>query len=351
MTMDKLGRVFVREWTVGNMPRRPRLSVSTEVRELMAASAKTGDELGHGVAHRMGGGVSAANLRNQNKHANRAQRGVEEVLVAVHNRGHQVRARLTDIFNAGNTSSRPDSFIVDWWVDGRRQTPWEFSNSAEAADTLIPRDIKNQLHTLLGYQIPDTLAGLAAMGLPGPATEQPEQAANQSSGLDQNLPDSYQHTDWTPSCTDRSGTNSCFWDYWEDGDDGIYHHTMAIGADRALDTAFEWRFGSVPRRDNFEIWVRIPPQDEVKNPPYATTVTYYVKDSRDIEWSFTVDQRAVSRSGGGWVVAAGGWTLQGTVVIKVYDNRGNAPTYFGLPHNQKHLARFAADGIRLYSPG
>ena len=161
----------------------------------------------------------------------------------------------------------------------------------------------------------------------------------------------YQQTDWTPICTDRIAPDSCFWDYWSDGDDGIYHHTMAIAQNRSRDNTFEWRFQSVPYRENYEILVRIPPRDEVQNPPYASTVTYYVTDSRNIEWSFTIDQRAESGAGGGWITAVQDWNLQGTVVIRVHDNRGNTPTYHGLPDNQKHLARYAADAIRLYSPG
>ena len=161
----------------------------------------------------------------------------------------------------------------------------------------------------------------------------------------------YQLTDWTPICTDRDISDSCFWDYWADGDDGIYHHTMAIDEDQPLDNTFEWQFDSVPQRDNYEIRVRIPPQDQVKNPPYATTVTYYVRDSRGTEWYFTVDQRAASSAGGGWITVARNWDLQGTVVITVYDNRGNRPTHHNLPDDQKHRARYAADAIRLYSPG
>ena len=427
-TMDELGRIVSSEWIVRNVPEHLRHSRYTGgLKELMANSGKAGDDYAHRVAHSTGGPMSTSNFRPQHGNANRkAQKGAEEALVRLVDEGHHVRMRVEDIFDEGNKTLRPDSFVIRWWVDGQPQKAWRFPNDSSAGFTKNPAEIQNQLARLLGYQIPDTLAGLAAMGLP-PTTEQPEDVPDPYAGPVQNLrvtdrsessvtfewdppatgtgpftyylegvqdpnwsstgvkvtglscgreltlgvsavssagtgpqrshtgrtedcPHSYQQTDWTPNCTDRTGEYNCYWDRWADGDDGRYYHTMAISEDRPLDTTFEWRFDSVPQRDNFEIWVRIPPQDEITNPPYAT-VTYYVRDSRDKEWRFAVDQRAISGSGGGWIVAARNWTLQGTVVINVYDNRGNSPTYFTLHEDQKYLARYAADAIRLYSPG
>ena len=185
-TMDHLGRVVSREWIVASVPEGLRSSRSThKVKELMANSGRAGDDYGHGVAHYAGGPMSPSNFRPQDPAANRiAQRGAEVALGRVADKGHHVRARLDDFFDEGNMTLRPDSHRIEWWVGGQRQEAWEFANDTSAKYVKIPPELRNQLARLLGYQIPDTLAGLAAMGLPRPVTEPPEKAVGRSSGLD-----------------------------------------------------------------------------------------------------------------------------------------------------------------------
>lgn len=183
-TMDQLGRVVSSEWIVTAEKGLGHSRSTHKLRGLMEHSGKAGDEYGHRVMHAEGGHMSPSNFRPQCEAANKAQEGVELALRNLVDKGYHVRMKVNDIFNEGNKTLRPDSHRIEWWVDGKSQRAWEFTNDALAEYTKIPPDIKNQLARLLGYQIPDTIAGLAAMGLPGPVTEQPEKAVDQYSGLD-----------------------------------------------------------------------------------------------------------------------------------------------------------------------